>query len=106
MDNFMMLSYFTSEPYGESYEQITQLADVFGYSVRVYESKETNQFDFLMAVYRDAANIVDATFPDDLTLSTLYSSLTAQINIFDHILVFSDKHYEDCSQILSLNITS
>lgn len=101
----MMLSYFTSEPHSESYEQITQLAEVSGYSVRVYESKEANQFGFLLAVYRDAATIVDATIPDDLTLSTHYPSLTAQINIFDHIFVFSDKHYEDFSQILSLNIT-
>lgn len=48
---------------------------------------------------------MDATIPDDLTLSTVYPLLTAHINILDHILVFSDKQYKDGSQILPLNIT-
>jgi len=73
--------------------------------VRVYESKESSQFDFLQAVYRDTATIVDATIHDDLTQSTVYPLLTAHVNILDHILVFSNKHYEDGSQILPLNIT-
>ena len=54
---------------------------------------------------RDTATIVDSTIPDDLTLSTVYPLLTAHVNILDHILVFSDKQYEDGSQILPLNIT-
>ena len=99
------LSYFTGEQHSENFEQIINLAEKLGYSVRVYESKESNQFDFMQAVYRDTATIVDATIPDDLTLSTVYPLLTAHVNILDHILVFSDKHYEDGSQILPLNIT-
>lgn len=101
----MKLSYFTSEQHSENFEQIVQLAEELGYSVRVYESKEANQFDFLQAVYRDTATIVDATIPDDLTISTVYPLLTAHVNILDHILVFSDKQYEDATQILPLNIT-
>ena len=101
----MTLSYFTGEPHSKNFEQIIHLAKESGYSVRVYESKKSSQFDFLQAVYRDTVIIVDATIPDDLTLSTVYPILTAQINCLDHILVFSDNHYEDGSQILPLNIT-
>lgn len=101
----MTLSYFTGEQHSENFEQIIRLAEELGYLVRVYESKEANQFDFLQAVYRDTATIVDATIPDDITLSTVYPLLTAHVNILDHILVFSDKQYEDGSHILPLNIT-
>lgn len=100
----MTLSYFTGEQHSENFEQIINLAEELGYSVRVYESKESNQFDFMQAVYRDTATIVDATIPDDLTLSTVYPLLTAHVNILDHILVFSEKQYEDGTQILPLNI--
>lgn len=100
----MTLSYFTGEQHSENFEQIIYLAEELGYSVRVYESKISTQFDFLQAVYRDTATIVDATIPDDLSLLTVYPLLTAHINILDHILVFSDKQYEGGSQILPLNI--
>lgn len=101
----MLLSYFTGEQHSENFDQIIFLAEEMGYSVRVYESKESSQFDFLQAVYRDSVTIVDATIPEDLTLSTIYPILTAHINILDHILVFSDTLYEDGTQILPLNIT-
>lgn len=101
----MKLSYFTGEQHSENYEQIIQLAEELGYSVFIYESKRSNQFDFLQAVYRDTATIVDATIPDDLSLSTIYPLLTAHVNILNHILVFSDKYYENGSQILPINIT-
>ena len=103
--NNITLSYFTGEQHSENYEKIIHLAEELGYLVRVYESKESSQFDFLQAVYRDTATIVDATIHDDLTQSTVYPLLTAHVNILDHILVFSNKHYEDGSQILPLNIT-
>ena len=102
----MTISYFTGEQYSENFEQIIHLAEELGYSVRVYESKESNQFDFLQAVYRDTATIVDATIPDDLALSTVYPLLTAQTNCVDHILVFSDNYYKDGTQILPLNLTT
>ncbi len=101
----MTLSYFTGEQHSENFDQIIRLAKELGYSVRVYDSKEANQFDFLQSVYRDMATIVDATIPNDLTLSTVYPLLTAHVNILDHIFVFSDKQYEDGTQILPLNIT-
>jgi len=101
----MKLSYFTGEQHSENFERIIQLAEELEYSVRVYESKKSSQFDFLQAVYRDTATIVDATIPNDLTLSTVYPLLTAHINILDHILVFCDIQYEDATQILPLNIT-
>ena len=104
MLNMTTLSYFTGEQHSENFEQIIYLAEELGYSVRVYESKLSTQFDFLQAVYRDTATIVDATIPDDLSLLTVYPLLTAHINILDHILVFSDKQYEGGSQILPLNI--
>lgn len=101
----MTLSYFTGDLHSESIEKTIHLADELGYSVRVYESKESSQFDFMQAVYRDTATIVDATIPNDLTLSTVYPLLTAHVNILDHILVFSEKQYEDGSEVLPLNIT-
>lgn len=99
------LSYFSGGQHCENYEQIIHLAEELGYSVRVYETMESSQFDFLQAIYRDTATVVDATIPDDLTQSTVYPLLTAHINILDHILVFSDKKYEDGAQVLPLNIT-
>ena len=95
MLNMTTLSYFTGEQHSENFEQIIQLSEELGYSTRVYESKESNQFDFLQAVYRDTAIIVDATIPDDISLSTVYTLLTAHVNVLDHILVFSDKKYKD-----------
>lgn len=101
----MTLSYFTGEQRSKNFEQIIRAAEKLGYSVRVYESKDSSQFDFIQAVYRDTATIVDATIPDDLSLSTVYPILTAQINILDHIIVFSDKQYEDGKMVLPMNIT-
>lgn len=101
----MTLSYFTGEQHSENFDQIIHSAEGLGYSVRVYESKESLQFDFLQAVYRDTAIIVDVTIPDDLTLSTVYPLLTAYINCVDHVLVFSDNYNSDGVQILPLNIT-
>lgn len=101
----MTLSYFTGEQHSENFEQIINLAEKLGFSVHVYESKDSNQFDFMQEVYRDTATIVDATIPDDLTLSTVYPLLTAHVNILDHILVFSEKQYEGGSEVLPLNMT-
>lgn len=100
-----LLSYFTGEQHSENFEQIVRIAEGLGYSVRIYESKDSSQFDFIQAVYRDAVTIVDVTVPDDMTLSTVYPILTAHINILNHILVFSDKQYKDTNQVLPLNIT-
>jgi len=100
----LTLSYFTGEQHSKNFEQIIRLAEELGYSVRIYESKETTQFDFLQAVYRDTVTIVDATIPDDLTLSTVYPLLTVHVNLLDHILVFSDRQYEDGIEIMPLNI--
>lgn len=105
MERDITLSYFTGEQHSKNFEQIIHLAKELGYMVQVYESKKMSQFDFLQAIYRDMVTIVDATIPDDLTLSTVYPLLTAHVNILDHILVFSDKQYDDGSQILPLNIT-
>lgn len=105
MLNMTTLSYFTGEQHSENFEQIIQLSEELGYSTRVYESKESNQFDFLQAVYRDTAIIVDATIPDDMSLSTVYTLLTAHVNVLDNVLVFSDKKYEDGKIILPMNIT-
>lgn len=101
----LSLSYFTGEQHSKNFEQIIHLAEELGYFVRVYESQKSSQFDFLQAAYRDTATIVDATIPDDLRLSTVYPLLTAHVNLLDHIIVFSDKQYEDGTQILPLNIT-
>ena len=100
-----LLSYFTGEQHSDNYELIIHLAEKLGYSVHVYESNKSSQFDFIKAVFRDTATIVDATIPDDPTLSTIYPLLTAHVNILDHILIFSDKLYEDGSQKLPLNIS-
>ena len=99
----MTLSYFTGEQHSENCAHIIHLAEKLGYSVRFYESKKSSQFDFLQAVYRDTAIIVDATIPDDLSLSTVYPLLTAHVNCVDHILAFSDNYYKDGTQIMPLN---
>lgn len=101
----MTLSYFTGAQHSEHFKEINNLAEELGYAVHIYESKDSSQFDFLQAAYRDTAILVDATIPDDLSLSTVYPILTAHINILDHILVFSDREYENGTQILPLNIT-
>lgn len=101
----LQLSYFTGEQHSQYFKRIILLAKNLGYSVKVYESKNSSQFEFIQAIYRDTATIVDATIPDDSTMSTVYPLLTAHINILDHILVFSDTQYEDGVQILPLNIT-
>lgn len=100
----LSLSYFSGEQFSDNYEQIIKIAKQLGYSVKLYTSNNATQFDFLQAVYRDTATIVDATIPDDLSLSTTYPILTAHVNMLDHILVFSDKLYKDGSQILPINI--
>ena len=105
MNIVMNVSFFTGEQHSESFNRIIRLLKEMGFSVRVYESKESSQFDFMQALYRDMATIVDATIPNNLSLSTVYPLLTAHINILDHILVFSDGSYEDGTQILPLNIT-
>ncbi len=46
---------FTGEQHSEIFEQIFHLAEEQDYSVRVYESKVSSQFDFLLTVYRDTA---------------------------------------------------
>lgn len=99
----MTLSYFTGEQHSENCAHIIHLAEKLGYSVRFYESKKSSHFDFLQAVYRDTAIIVDATIPDDLSLSTVYPLLTAHVNCVDHILAFSDNYYKDGTQIMPLN---
>ena len=48
----MLLSYFTGEQHSENFDQIIFLAEEMGYSVRVYESKESSQFDFLQALWK------------------------------------------------------
>lgn len=101
----MTLSFFTGEQHSENFNQIINLAERLGYSVRIYEPNVATQFDFLQAVFRDTALVVDLTIYDSWAPSTVYPILTAHINIFDHILVFSDKVYSDETQILPLNIT-
>lgn len=100
----LTLSYFSGEQLSGNYEHIIRIAKQLGYSVKIYTSNNATQFDFLQAVYRDTVTIVDATIPDDLSISTIYPILTAHVNILDHILVFSDRQYKDGSQILPINI--
>lgn len=100
----LTLSYFSGEQYSDNYEQIVKIGKQLGYSVKIYTSNNATQFDFLQAVYRDTVIIVDATIPNDLSLSTIFPILTAHVNILDHILVFSDKLYKDGSQMLPINI--
>ena len=79
-------------------EGIRPLAEELGYAVRLCYSSSASQSDFLFACHSDAVIIVDCTIPSSLEQSTVYPLLTAQINIFDHILVIS-------RTFLPLNIT-
>lgn len=100
----MTLSFFTGEQRSKKFHQIINLAVELGYSVRIYESDNATQFDFLQAIYRDTAIVVDLTIQNSLESSTVYPILTAHINILDNILVFSDNCDSDGIQILPLNI--
>ena len=62
MERDFTLTYFTGEQHSENFEQIIHLAEEVGYSVRIYESKESSQFDFLQAIYRDTATIVERNY--------------------------------------------
>lgn len=81
------------------------------FEIKVYSATEVSQLEFLMAIHNDDAVIVDCTIPTDLKQPSVYPLLTAQINMLDHILVYSDEYYVDKDKdgyyvpILPLNIT-
>lgn len=95
----MNISYFApSTQRGKNlYKAISEKIDQ---SITVYYSEESTQTDFLLAVHTSDVVIVDCTIPDHLDKSsiTVYPLLTAQVNIFDHIIVVSESQ-------LPLNIT-
>lgn len=91
--------------------RIKNKCDNITFEIREYSAIEVSQLEFLMAIHNDDAVIVDCTIPTDLKQSSVYPALTAQINMLDHILVYSDEYYEDKDKdgyyvpILPLNIT-
>lgn len=99
MDN-LTLSYFApSTANGERRaSEIGKIAVGSGYKMKLFYAESSSQLDFLLACHRDSAVIVDCTIPNDLSDSTVYPLLTAQINMLDHVLVISDS-------VLPLNIT-
>jgi hypothetical protein len=54
---YKTLSYFAGEQHRENYEQIVHLVEEFEYSIRVYESRESFQFDFQQTMYRVTVTI-------------------------------------------------
>lgn len=91
--------------------RIKDKCDNIKFEIKEYSATEVSQLEFLMAIHNDDAVIVDCTIPTDLKQSSVYPILTAQINMLDHILVYSDEYYEDKDKdgyyvpTLPLNIT-
>lgn len=91
--------------------KISNIGKNLDYEIKEYSALEVSQLEFLFAIHNDDAVIIDCTIPDDLEQPTVYPILTAQINMLDHILVYSDDYYEGKDidgyfvPILPLNIT-
>lgn len=91
--------------------KISNIGENLDYEIKEYSALDVSQLEFLFAIHNDDAVIVDCTIPADLEQLTVYPILTAQINMFDHILVYSDDYYEEKDMdgyfvpILPLNIT-
>ena len=91
--------------------KISNIGENLDYEIKEYSALEVSQLEFLFAIHNDDAVIIDCTIPDDLGQPTVYPILTAQINMLDHILVYSDVYYDEkdmdgyFAPILPLNIT-
>lgn len=91
--------------------KISYIGEDLDYEIKEYSALEVSQLEFLFAIHNDDAVIIDCTIPDDLGQPTVYPILTAQINMLDHILVYSDVYYDEKDMdgyfvpILPLNIT-
>lgn len=91
--------------------RISNIGENLDYEIKEYSALEVSQLEFLFAIHNDDAVIIDCTIPDDLEQPTVFPILTAQINMLDHILVYSDDYYEGKDidgyfvPILPLNIT-
>ena len=91
--------------------KISNIGEDLDYYIKEYSALEVSQLEFLFAIHNDDAVIVDCTIPDNLEKPTIYPILTAQINILDHVLVYSNNYYAEKDldgnyvPILPLNIT-
>ena len=91
--------------------KISSIGANLDFEIKEYSSLDVSQLEFLFAIHNDDAVIIDCTIPDDLEQPTVYPILTAQINMLDHILVYSDNYYAEKDMdgnyvpILPLNIT-
>ena len=90
---------------GKEFLAISSFANSNGLSMQIKEFGESNQMDFMLNIHRDLAVIIDATIPKDLKGPTVYPILTAQVNILNHIIVFSREIDEEGNEILPLNIS-
>ncbi len=91
--------------------KIKSQGETLDFEIKEYPATEVSQLEFLLAIHNDDAVIVDCTIPNNLEQPTVYPILTAQINMLDHVLVFSDNYYDEKDidgyyiPILPLNIT-
>lgn len=85
-------------PGEELANRVSQFGKNLGYEVQVLHAANSTQADFCFACLRDAAVIVDGSIDLDIE-KTVYPVLTAQHNIFDHVLVVSRSY-------LPLNVRS
>lgn len=90
--------------------KINNIGKNLGYEIKEYPVSGLSQLEFLFAIHNDDAVIVDGTIPYDIEQPTVYPILTAQINMLDHVLVYSDNYYAEKDMdgnyvpILPLNI--
>ncbi len=75
----------------ELYHSISEFCKRQGYDVSFKNAEMITQYEFLVGVHGDTISIVDASIESvaDRQMPNVYPILTAQINIFKHILVVS-----------------
>lgn len=90
------ISYFatSTEKSLELYKLIESYCKEKGYNVSFIDASLSSQYDFLVRTHGDTLSIVDASIEmeNGEYLPTVYPILTAQVNIFKHVLVASRTH--------------
>ncbi|MDR0894192.1 MAG: hypothetical protein LBN06_02655 [Prevotellaceae bacterium] len=99
--------YYTSKSEINSplFVDIEQMVNSFRCELCVRIIEESSQLDFLLDAHNELVIIADCSIPQDFSRATIYPLLTAQVNAFNHILVYSKELDKDGWQILPLNIT-
>ena len=75
---------------GEStFKTFASISETLGFSVRRINVAEASQLDFVRSCVESDVVFIDATVPPDPNLPSVYTCLAADINILDHLFVYS-----------------